>query len=161
MAALVAACASEVTKQEAHVTNKQEGQKFGRVVVRLSDLIEADKQRASRFREVRLAQVIEESLRAGNIYDEQSSNVVDVTVNRFRVRSGANAAMFGIMAGADFVEGLVTLKSAEGKILDEFPVSATYALAYFGPQEERLVFLGREFGKRTVETIIDKRESAR
>jgi hypothetical protein len=136
------------------------GQSFGKVVIRLSDELAADTEKAYRFQELRLEQAIERRLKANRLYDEQSPNLVEVVINGFRVRSGLNAELFGFMAGADSIEGLVRLKTAEGKVFNEFAVSASYALGgrAGGRDERRMGYLSEEFGKLTIKSIVDKQD---
>jgi len=159
-ALFLASCSSGVTKREAHVAYRYDGQTFKKVVVRLSDELAADPEKAYRFQELRLEQSIENRLKANRLYDEQASNVVEIVIKDFRIRSGLNAQLFGFMAGSDNIEGIVTLKTAEGTVFNEFAVSASYALGgrAGGQDYTRIGYLSSEFGKLTVQTIVDKQD---
>jgi hypothetical protein len=157
---LVAACASGVQRHESDDgTYAYSGQKFGKVSVTLADAVKNDPDKAARVYELRLDQRITNRLMAKYLYDANSEAAVNVVVENIRVRNAFNAIMFGFMAGADILEGTVTLTDSSGKVLNRFIVNASYALGGVGGGQDsaRLDWLSDRFGVLTAETIVGKK----
>jgi len=92
---------------------------IGRVDVSLSGTIAAD--RAARFEKVdgpsRLATAIEAELERKGRFDRDAPGVLDVSVTKYRMRSGASVFMWGLYAGGDLVDVAVALRSGEHVVL--------------------------------------------
>jgi hypothetical protein len=99
-----------------------------------------------------LKSTVERSLQMQNLIDASSEQTLDIEITRFRVRSAVTAFMFGFMAGSDNVEGIVTIKGANGVVLQQSKVMASYALGGLaGAQNDtRMGWLYEEFAKHAV-----------
>jgi len=158
--AYLGGCSSNVRRDnDAPAVYQYSGAKYGKVSTAMSPAIAADADKAARFQELKLEEAIVTQLKEKNLYDEKSENIVDVVVNALRVRNAATAIMFGFMAGSDNMEGVVTLKASDGKVLNKFTIDASYALGGFGGGQNtaRLGYLSRTFGELTAKTILDKK----
>ena len=158
--AYLVGCSSNVRRDnDAPAVYQYSGAKYGKVSTAMSPEIAADADKAARFQELKLEEAIVTQLKEKNLYDEKSENIVDVVVNALSVRNAATAIMFGFMAGSDNMEGVVTLKASDGKVLNKFTIDASYALGGFGGGQNtaRLGYLSRTFGDLTAKTILDKK----
>lgn len=72
--------------------------------------------------EGRLKQQLGTTLTAGA---DATANRLEVRVDYYRMRHGAVRAMFGIMAGRDHIQSMVTIKSADGRVLGTTVVDST------------------------------------
>ena len=155
----LAGCSSNVrVDSDTQASYRYSGEKYGKVVATMADSVASDVDKATRFQQLGLEQAIISRLKQENLYDAQSGNTVNVVVNSLRVRNAASAIMFGAMAGSDNMEGSVTLKAPDGKVLNKFTIDASYALGGFagGQNSSRLGYLGQTFGELTAKTILDK-----
>lgn len=155
---LLGACSSGVRRDEAHGSYQYRGEKFGKISSRLSPELAADPEKIARFNQLRLGEGLVGRMQAAGLYDPASANSVEIVINGFRFRHGASAVMWGAMAGADYVEGVVTLKAADDKVLNSFAVKASYALGGFagGQDHRRIDYLGRQFSEHTVNSMLNK-----
>jgi hypothetical protein len=80
-------------------------------------------------------------------------------VTDIRIRSSFSAGMWGVMAGADRLEGDVFVKNEEGKILNSFSISASYTWggSIGGNDDIRMNWLYDKFAKLTVKNILGKK----
>ena len=156
LAILLTACASGVTRI---ASGKNEpvavSPHVNAVQVQLSDAakkLTADNQA---FNPTSLQATIEKSLIANNLQQSTSTQSLGVEITSFRVRSTFSAVMFGFMAGNDNVEGIVSVKAANGEVLKKSQVTASYALGGFGGGQDdaRMNWLYEEFAKHVVSEI--------
>ena len=63
--------------------------------------------------------------------------------------------MLGFLAGADSLEGTVTLLGKDGEIVNQFDIDASYAAGGFigGQDGTRMEWLYGKFGELTAQTI--------
>lgn len=151
-------CAAGVTQSS--VENKQylASQPAKQVSINLND--EARKKLADnlKFNQDQLLGHVKRALTAQNLLDEKnadSKNMVEIVIKDMRVRSNFSAVMFGFMAGNDSITGDVILKDVNGKELNKFEVSASYALGGLagGQDEARMGWLYEKFAELTVENL--------
>jgi hypothetical protein len=102
-----------------------------------------------------LRTTIERVLQAQNLVKSDAPQTLDVEVTSFRVRSSFSAVMFGFMAGSDNVEGVVTIKDAEGRVIKRALVKASYALGGLGGGQDdaRMNWLYEEFAKHALAEV--------
>ncbi|MEO6280441.1 DUF4410 domain-containing protein [Roseateles sp.] len=153
VAVMLTACASGVTRMDSDLKESMPLERnVSSVTLRLSD--EAKKLVADnlKFNQETLKGTIERSMNAQNLVQPGSKQTLEVEITSFRVRSAFTAVMFGFMAGNDNVEGVVTLKRADGSVAKKAKVSASYALGGLagGQDESRMSWLYEEFAKLTV-----------
>jgi len=105
-----------------------------------------------KFNQETLRTTIERALNGQNLVKAEASQVLDIEITSFRTRSNFTAIMFGFMAGNDNVEGVVSVKDANGKVLKRAKVAASYALGGLagGQDDARMSWLYEEFAKHTV-----------
>jgi hypothetical protein len=80
---------------------------------------------------------------------------IEIVITDIRVRSNFSAVMFGFMAGNDAVSGDVIARAADGKEIQRFSVSASYALGGLagGQDEARMGWLYETFAQHTVDEL--------
>lgn len=104
-----------------------------------------------------LVDEIKNGLTARNIFDStrKSGYVVDIQFTDIRIRSNFNAIMFGAMAGADKVDGIVSLQDPSGNIIRKFLVHTGYGLGGFagGVDDSRMGWLYDKFAQYTVQEL--------
>ena len=88
---------------------------------------------------------------------------VRVEVTDVRVRSNFSAVMFGFMAGNDHIRGRVSLLDGGEHPLNQFDVSAAYALGGFagGQDEARMGWLYERFAEKTVDELTGRTTHSR
>jgi hypothetical protein len=81
---------------------------------------------------------------------------LEVQVKDMRIRSKFSAVMWGFMAGADSIKADIVLTDAEGRELDRFEVSTSYALGGFagGQDSTRMTWLYEKFAEETVSELM-------
>ena len=155
-AAVLAACASGVTKM-ANGTNTPVAVSPNVNTVRVHLSADAKKLLADNdiFNRETLQSIIEKALSGNNLQQTSSSQTLDIEITGFRVRSAVAAVMFGLMAGSDNVEGIVSIKDANGVVLKKSQVTASYGLGGFGggQNDARMGWLYEEFAKHVVAEI--------
>lgn len=104
-----------------------------------------------------LVEEIKNGLTARQIFDSANKNgyVVDIEFTNIRIRSNFNAIMFGAMAGADKVDGIVSLQDPTGKVIRKFLVHTGYGLGGFvgGVDASRMGWLYDKFAQYTVQEL--------
>jgi hypothetical protein len=153
---LLGACASGVTRMDGVALESMP--KIDKTVKSVNVNLSNDAKKLladnMQFNQDTLRSTIERSLNAQNLIKVESSQSLDIEITSFRVRSAFAAVMFGIMAGHDNVEGVVSIKGVDGKVLKPAKVSATYALGgVMGGNEVRMSWLYEEFAKHTVSEL--------
>ncbi|MGO4380512.1 DUF4410 domain-containing protein [Pseudoduganella sp. RAF53_2] len=111
-----------------------------------------------KFNQTALLEQVKRALTAKNMLNENQAgpmNTIEIVVKDMRVRSSFTAVMFGFMAGNDSLTGDVVLKDVQGKELNRFEVSASYALGGLagGQDESRMNWLYEKFAEHTVENL--------
>jgi hypothetical protein len=84
---------------------------------------------------------------------------IEVVVTDVRARSTFAAVMFGFMAGDDRVAGEVIARTHDGKEVQRFAVSASYALGGLagGQEEARMNWLYETFAQHVVDELTGKK----
>lgn len=85
---------------------------------------------------------------------------IEIVITDVRARSTFSAVMFGFMAGDDRVAGEVIARTADGKEIQRFRVSASYALGGLagGQEEARMNWLYETFAQRTAEELTGAKQ---
>ncbi len=154
----LAACATSV-KQIGDFSNYEyAGQKFSKINVSLSPEAQ-EKYRWYLFNADKLSWAVQSQIRAKGLFSDLSQNLIEIVITHVRIRSSFIATQVGIMAGADRLEGDVFVKNEEGKILNSFSITASYALggSIGGNDDIRMNWLYDKFAKLTVKNILGKR----
>ncbi|MCH7706986.1 MAG: hypothetical protein IH884_00760 [Myxococcales bacterium] len=76
----------------------------------------------------KIAEKVFEKLAAANLGSDRSPDVLDITVNHFRLRSGSTGFWLGAMAGADKIAVSVHVKR-RGKVTKTFSTDTSTAVA--------------------------------
>jgi len=155
---LVTGCAGSAALQSQHAGYQYQGEKYGRVVVTQSAAVANDSRKGVRLEEMALDTKIVTELKAAGAFDSASPNSVGVLINSIHIRNTFNAMVFGFMAGADNINGTVTLKKGD-RDLARFDVTASYALggAVGGINSTRLGWLSERFAEETVNIILGRK----
>jgi hypothetical protein len=158
LVALLGACASGVTRMDAPAQGAAAvavapiAKNVKAVTLWLND--DAKKLVADnlKFNQDTLRNMVERGLQAQSLVKPESAQSMDIEITGFRTRSAFTAIMFGFMAGSDNVEGIVTIKGADGKVLKRAKVAASYALGGIagGMDDSRMNWLYEEFAKHAV-----------
>lgn len=100
---------------------------------------------------------VKRALKAKDLLVEQDATppTVDIEITSVRVRSNFSAVMWGFMAGADSIEGNVTVSGADGARLDAFKVSVSYALGGIGGGQDsaRMDWMYEKFTEELLKTM--------
>lgn len=110
----------------------------------------------NRFREA-VAKVLTER---GLMGDPNGADQITIQITGVYARSNGAAIWAGFMAGSDKVNGLVTLKRADGQVAREFKVEASYSLGGLGGgwSETRMGWLYDRFANDTADAIVGPRK---
>lgn len=167
LALIVTACSSGVQRApEAELQQPQfdePGEQAGSLTIDLSEEARKDVVDNLKFNQDTFDQTIRRALDANNLLAEPSDDTLPgivVTVTSVRVRSSFTAVMFGFMAGNDHIDGDVTVRGPDGGTLQQFGISAAYALGGLagGQDSARLDWLYEEFAKRLTQELTGKTE---
>jgi len=150
------ACASSVKRIGDFSNYEYTGQKFNKINVSLSP--EEKYQGGTLFKTDMLSWAVQSQIRAKGLYSDFSQNLIEIVVTHLRIRSSFSADFWGVMAGADRLAGDVFVKNEEGKILNSFSITASYALggSIGGNDDIRMNWLYDKFAKLTVKNILGK-----
>lgn len=153
----ISGCAGSSSLKEKHSGYSYNGEKYGKVVVTLSEKVTSDTRKETRIEQMNLEIKLIDQLKTAGLYDESSQNMVSVVIDSIYIRNAFNAIMFGAMAGADNIAGTVTLTKKDVE-LAIFDVTASYAFGGTagGQNEPRLEWLSHKFAELTAETILGK-----
>jgi hypothetical protein len=78
---------------------------------------------------------------------------MDVVITNIRVRSGMSAIMLGFLAGADYINGQVTVKDGD-KVIDKFEVDISYAFGgAMGDTDTRMNWMYESFSNKILEEM--------
>lgn len=83
------------------------------------------------FSQADLLQKLNDALKSKNLLDSTSQKqnlALEVVLQKIRIRSTANAMLWGFMAGSDYITADVLLKDAKGVEQDKFQIETSYAL---------------------------------
>lgn len=160
-------CASSVTRD---VTTGPTGYKLSsekkasEVKIAISPAAKEKLKDNLKFDQEKLRTHVERALAAYSVLDASRKGelpLVEVLVTSMRVRSNFSAVAFGVMAGGDNISGDILIRDASGKVLDQFHVSATYALGGLagGQDEARMGWLYEAFAKKVVEEITGTKKN--
>ena len=156
---LFTACSSSVKRADGFLNYKYMGQKFNKINISLSSEAQDKYAGKTLFNPGRLSWAIKRQIKDKGLFSEISEDLIEIVVTDIRTRSSFSADMFGVMAGADRLEGDVFIKDAEGKVLNSFRISASYALGgrYGGNDDIRMEWLYGKFAQITVQNILGKK----
>ena len=154
-AVMVSGCASTASLKSQYSGYKYYGEKYGKVEVTQSDNVAKDARKGVRLEEMSLDTKIVNQLKTAGVYDESSGNSISVVINSIHIRNAFNAVMLGVLAGADSLNGTVTLMKGD-KQLACFDVKASYALGGTagGQNQVRLGWLSDKFAEETAQMIL-------
>ncbi len=90
-----------------------------------------------------------------NAASDPSRPSLEVQVKDVRIRSNFSAVMWGFMAGADLIKADIVLRDQNGKEMDRFEVSVTYALGGLagGQDDARMGWLYETFAEETIKEL--------
>ncbi len=150
-------CASNSALKAQYDDYRYSGEKYGKVIVIQSDKVSADSKKGIRIEEMDLESRIVAELKSSDLYDDTENNTVKVLINSIYIRNAFNAIMFGFMAGADNIDGTVTIFKGDME-LASFDIKASYALGGLGGGQNvsRLGWLSNKFAELTTKTILGK-----
>ena len=158
LAALLVGCASGVTRMDAPTTGtvaapaQLADPTVKAVTIQLSDAAKKLVIDNLKFNSETLRSTIERALSGQSLIKPESRQSMTIEITSFRARSNFSAIMFGIMAGTDNVEGIVTVMDAAGAVLKRSKINASYGLGGLagGQDDARMNWLYEEFAKLTV-----------
>ncbi len=103
-----------------------------------------------------LASTMRRALAANDLMETEAENHLRVTISDVRVRSNFSAVMFGFMAGSDHITGNVEVVDPNGTALDQFEISASYALGGFagGQDGARMNWLYEKFAELAAKELL-------
>lgn len=153
----ISACGSSAKRGEDFYEYKYTGQKFNIIIISLNNEAQEKLKDNTLFNSNKLAEAVKREINAKGLLSESSNNLVDILVTSIRMRSTFSAVMFGFMAGSDQLDGDVFIKSSsDGKVLNKFSVSVSYALGGLagGQEDARMNWLYDKFAEITVKNIL-------
>jgi predicted component of type VI protein secretion system len=161
---IISGCASSVKRKDLSspatpATFISQDQPAGKIAITLTPEAKKDLADNIKFDQDEFKDKVVKSLTARSLLNESlegtESPTIEIEVEDIRVRSTLTAAMFGFMAGNDSLTGRVMIKDPSGKILDEFTISASYALggAIGGQDSVRLDWLYEEFAEEMADEL--------
>jgi len=158
IASLLLGCASGVKRDEASApesTAELAAQKYSAFNLYLNDNARKLLADNPKFNPDALRGTIQRMLEAKNLIVADSPYRIDVEITDLNVRSNFSAVMFGFLAGSDRVAGSVYLGHRDGRRLNRYEVSASYALGGVagGQDEARMGWLYEEFAKHVVNEL--------
>ncbi|MCG7947195.1 MAG: DUF4410 domain-containing protein [Candidatus Thiodiazotropha taylori] len=125
------------------------------VTIHFSDEVKEKIKDVSSFDMIRFNETVISQLDNSGLLNAASDKSVEITITGARFRHTALAALFGFMAGADHITGNVLLKDDAQNTIDEFVVSASYALGGAGGanEETRISWMYGKFAELTAQTL--------
>ncbi len=156
---LFTGCASSVKRADDVYNYKYAGQKFNKINVSLNSEAQDKLKDNSLFNADKLSESVKRQMNEKGLLSDVSQDLIEIVVTNIRTRSSFSAVMFGFMAGSDQLEGEVSLKSPDGKVLNSFTVSASYALGGLagGQEAVRMNWLYDKFAELTVQNILGEK----
>lgn len=161
---LISGCASNVKRKNLSgptvpATCITQDRPAGKIVISLTAEAQKDLADNIKFDQDEFKDKVVKMLTARSLLNESVKRsdlpIIEIEVEDIRVRSTLTAAMFGFMAGNDSLTGHVMIKSPSGEMLDEFTISASYALggAIGGQDSVRLNWLYEEFAEEMADEL--------
>ncbi len=165
---LLAACASGVQRHDdptRRASYFSEGGKIAQdVTLSLSKEAQAKLTDNLKFDQEKLLATVRRALDAKGLLAKTADPKlprIEIVISDVRARSTFSAVMFGFMAGDDRVAGEVIARAADGKQLQRFSVSASYALGGLagGQEEARMNWLYETFAQHTVAELTGTKQA--
>lgn len=130
-----------------------------KVAEKQSDLVD------NGFSENELLGKVNDVLKAQSLLDSTSQKqnlALELILQKVRVRSTANAMLWGFMAGSDYITADVSVKDAKGVELDKFQVETSYALGGLvgGVASVRINWLYDSFASEIVKELTGQVNAA-
>lgn len=150
----VSGCARAVAFRTQHGVYTYGGEKYGKVLVIQSDSVTEEARKGAWFEEISLDRKIIVQLKASGLYDEKSQDSITVLVQSIYIRKPSNSLAYGIIAGADSLQGSVTLNKGNA-VLAVFDINASHDLRGIEKSQDhvRLERISDKFAELTVRTI--------
>lgn len=159
------ACASGISRSENPVLAKpyfaDNGIKAGSLTLTMTE--EARKLAAENlsFSHDQLLSTVRRALELNKIVTKDADPklpAIQIEVTSVNVRSNFSAVMFGFFAGDDHIKGNLMVRRPDGKVVQRFGVSASYALGGLagGQDSTRMSWLYEAFAKRVIEELTGK-----
>ena len=158
----VAGCASGVKRSDDKTTTvpafAAAGEQCASVTLRLTPEAQSRIADNLKFDQEKLLATINRALQARNVIaasPDPGLPTVEVLVTDIRARSNFSAVMWGFMAGDDHIKGEVFVRASDGRALQHFSVSASYALGGLagGQDDARMGWLYETFAKHVLEEL--------
>lgn len=162
----LAGCASGVKRADDKEKNEAYFAASGKIANEVTLSLSKDAQALLsdnlKFDQEKLLSTVRRALDAKGLLAKQPDSKlpkIEIVITDFRVRSNFSAIMFGFMAGSDSVTGDVIARASDGKELQRFNVSASYALGGIGGGQDdtRMSWLYETFAKHTVDELTGVR----
>jgi len=160
LAVILTACSSGVVRQptSASASDRVRLSANSQVAVVTLTMTEEDKKKAAenlKFNPDQLLSHVKRALEASSLLNasqDQKRPRLEIEVKDIRVRSNFSAVMWGFMAGADSIRADIIIRDQNGKELDRFEVSVSYALGGIagGQDDARMGWLYEKFAEETV-----------
>jgi uncharacterized protein DUF4410 len=149
---MLTACSGNVKNLSVDSNYKYAGEQYGAVNVDTSKATISDD---GSFDKIALKQKIQEILEKENLIKSTSAETIRINIKNVRLRSEGAAVLLGFLAGADSLEGTVTLLGKDGQVVNQFDIDASYAAGGFigGQDGMRMEWLYGKFGELTAQTI--------
>ena len=159
---LLSGCASNVKRTSgfsAPAYTLSESRKVSEVTISMTRKAKEKSAKNLKFDPEVLRKHVKRALNSHSVLDPEMTETlpyVEIQVTNMRIRSNFSAIVFGVMAGADSISGDIIVKSRDGKELDRFEVSASYALGGFGGGQDdaRMGWLYETFAKQTANELL-------
>lgn len=158
----LAGCASGVKHSEDKTTTApafaEAGKQCSSVTLRLQPAAQLKIADNLKFDQEKLLGTIKRALQARNVIaagPNPALPTIEVLVTDIRTRSNFSAVMWGFMAGDDHINGEVIVRGPDGRVLQHFSVSASYALGGLagGQDDVRMGWLYETFAKHVLEEL--------
>ncbi|MGH1439257.1 MAG: hypothetical protein ACRBBR_04015 [Cellvibrionaceae bacterium] len=152
---LLTACKAGVREP---IEYQYRGEVYGVIDVKFTEDLA---KKRKKYKDLKLERRVRSELKKYNLFNEKSTNKIEILIDTINFRSTVDAALLGSRAGSDVLEGqvsLIILKRKAYRKIHGFDVSATQSKG--GPSnaiaKKRLKTLGQEFGKITAKEILRK-----
>ena len=157
---LLGACASSVQRSDPTSNYVYSDEKFQSVEVVLSEKGKKELADNLKFDPAELQLQIARLMEEKELIHDPSENRVRVEITDIRIRGRFVAIMVGIFAGADYVNGKVSVLDSSGKSKHEFVSKASWALGGWGGGQDksRLTWIYEKFAEVTVDEIMGVRK---
>lgn len=125
------------------------------VTIHFSDEVKEKIKDVSSFDMIRFNETVISQLDNSGLLNATSDQSVVITITSARFRNTALAMFFGFMSGSDHITGNIHLKDNAQNTIDEFIVSASYALGGIAgaDEETRISWMYGKFAELTAQTL--------